>query len=87
MGRINFVDVDSTYQIGHLGYRIGKEFTGLGVASKAVALLLEDSVLKEIHSKTTQNNIGSQLVLKKNGFKKQVGAFDDKEFVHYIHIK
>jgi len=86
MGRINVVDVDSTHQIGHLGYRIGKEFTGLGVATKAVALLLKNSVLREIHAKTTLINIGSQVVLEKNAFKKQVSAPDDKEFVHYIRI-
>lgn len=86
MGRINLVDVDPVTKICHLGYRIGKEFTGLGVATKALALLLTDITVREIHAKTTLNNKGSQVVLEKNGFKKQKMGPNDNEYVHYLRL-
>lgn len=71
LGRINLVDIDETQNIGHLGYRIGRQHTGKGVAGKALNLLVETVTklgIKQIDAKTTTNNIASQKVLEKNGF-------------------
>lgn len=73
VGRINVVDFDKNLKSCHLGYRIGKEHTGKGMASKALALLLAslvDTNIEIIQAKTTTNNIASQKVLEKNGFEK-----------------
>ena len=73
LGRINFVDIDESHKIGHLGYRVGQAHTGKGIATKALKLLLEteiDKDIKQIKAKTTTNNIASQKVLEKNGFEK-----------------
>ncbi|WP_226669870.1 GNAT family N-acetyltransferase [Metabacillus litoralis] len=70
-GRINIVDLDKTKKSGYLGYRIGKEYTGRGIASHALMLLLKvasELGINELRAKTTTNNIGSQKVLEKNGF-------------------
>ncbi len=69
VGRINLTDIDN--QSAELGYRIGKEFTGYAIASKALNLLLENLDLINIsivNSKTTISNIGSQKVMLKNNF-------------------
>ncbi|MEK5431058.1 GNAT family N-acetyltransferase [Lysinibacillus sp. FSL R7-0073] len=73
LGRINLVDIDSFHKIGHLGYRVGQEHTGKGIANKALKKLIEtitDEDIKQIKAETTTNNIASQRVLEKNGFKK-----------------
>ena len=73
VGRINVVDYDKNLKSCQLGYRIGKEHTGKGMASKALALLLAslvDTNIEIIQAKTTTNNIASQKVLEKNGFEK-----------------
>ena len=71
LGRINIVDIDK--KIGYLGYRVGQAYTGKGIASKALKLLLaivSDNEINQIRAKTTTNNIASQRVLDKNGFKR-----------------
>ena len=71
LGRINIVDIDR--KIGYLGYRVGQAYTGKGIASKALKLLLaivSDDEINQIRAKTTTNNIASQRVLEKNGFKR-----------------
>jgi len=79
IGRINLVDLDTTNNIAEVGYRVGKEYGGKGIGAKALKLLLETEVsVKKIKAKTTTNNIASQRVLEKNGFK-QV-CIDDDEF-------
>ncbi|MFB7159285.1 GNAT family N-acetyltransferase [Lysinibacillus sp. NPDC056232] len=79
IGRINLVDIDTTNNIAEVGYRIGKEYGGKGIGAKALKLLLETEIsVKKIKAKTTTNNIASQRVLEKNGFK-QV-CIDDDEF-------
>ncbi|WP_214483535.1 GNAT family N-acetyltransferase [Bacillus sp. SM2101] len=72
VGRINLVDIDKSQKIGHLGYRVGQLYARKGVAKKAVKLLLEqltDQDIIQVKAKTTTNNITSQKVLEKNGFK------------------
>ncbi|MGE7675711.1 GNAT family N-acetyltransferase [Lysinibacillus sp. NPDC094403] len=79
IGRINLVDIDTTNDIAEIGYRVGQDYGGKGIGAKALKLLLETEIsVKKIKAKTTMNNIGSQRVLEKNGFK-QV-CIDDDEF-------
>ncbi|MGN7408401.1 GNAT family N-acetyltransferase [Sporosarcina sp. SAFN-010] len=81
LGRINLVDIDVTHKIAHLGYRVGHLHTGKGVAKKALELLLEivgQQDVKQVKAMTTTNNIASQKVLEKNGFKQT--ACDVEEF-------
>ncbi|PEI95673.1 GNAT family N-acetyltransferase [Bacillus pseudomycoides] len=94
VGRINLVDIEKDRQLGYLGYRVGEDFIGNGIATKAVQLLLiqaADHQIIEIHAKTTNNNIASQLVLEKSGFSRTV--IDKKgielngqkiNFIHYV---
>lgn len=93
IGRINLVDIDKSQQLGHVGYRVGEEYVGKGLANKALKLLLamvSNQGIKHIAAKTTTNNITSQKILEKNGFK-YIGTSDDKfdmngqseKFVYY----
>lgn len=90
VGRINLVDIEKDRQLGYLGYRVGEKFIGKGIATKAVHLLLNQAVNKqitEIHAKTTNTNIASQIVLEKSGFSRT--AIDKKatelnDFIHYV---
>ncbi|MBS4190220.1 GNAT family N-acetyltransferase [Bacillus sp. FJAT-49705] len=93
LGRINLVDIDKSQKIGHLGYRVGQAHTGKGFANKALKLLLEtipDKDIVQIKAKTTTNNIASQKVLEKNGFKRVATSSEEFEmngkklnFVYY----
>ncbi|WP_459503456.1 GNAT family N-acetyltransferase [Bacillus sp. C1] len=93
VGRINLVDIEKDNQLGHLGYRVGGDFIGQGIATRAVQLLLTQAVtdqITEIHAKTTNHNIASQIVLEKSGFshttmdKKVIELHDQKvNFIHY----
>lgn len=81
VGRINLVDIDKNKRKAHLGYRVGESFTRKGIADKAVKLLLQEAPklnIREIHAKTTSNNIASQKVLEKNCFK-QIFINDEEE--------
>jgi len=80
VGRINLVDIDKTNDIAEVGYRVGKEYGGKGIGAKALKLLLETEVsVKKIKAKTTTNNIASQRVLEKNGFKQVCISGDEFE--------
>lgn len=71
LGRINLVGIEKDFTIGHLGYRVGKLYTGKGVAKKALELLLDvvrERGIQEVRAKTTTNNIASRKILEKNGF-------------------
>lgn len=73
IGRINLVDIDKQQKRADLGYRVGAEHSGKGIASMAVTLLLRTISWEEIDqvdAKTTANNIASQKILEKNGFQK-----------------
>ncbi|UCZ55076.1 GNAT family N-acetyltransferase [Bacillus shivajii] len=72
IGRMNVIDIDKSENSGHIGYRVGEAYTGKGIAYKALQLLLEKASnlgIKKIFAQTTTNNIASQKVLLKNGFK------------------
>ncbi|MFJ8515629.1 GNAT family N-acetyltransferase [Lysinibacillus xylanilyticus] len=92
IGRINLVDIDTSNDIAEVGYRVGQEYGGKGIGARALKLLLETEIsVKKIKAKTTTNNIASQRVLEKNGFK-QVSTSDDEfkmngeklQFIDYI---
>ncbi|MDX1806490.1 MAG: GNAT family protein [Paenisporosarcina sp.] len=90
------VDLDAPKKVGHLGYRVGKVFTGKGLANQALKLLLEtltNTEIKQMEAKTTTNNIASQKVLEKNGFERVVGYNEEFEiegkklsFIHYTWV-
>ncbi len=71
LGRIN-LDFSSINNCAELGYRIGEGYTGNGIATRALKLLLEKTtnleVIQCIVARTTQDNVASQKVLAKNGF-------------------
>lgn len=88
LGRMNLVDIEKAEGIGHLGYRVGEDSAGKGIASQALKLFLEEHVpqlaVKMICAKTTTDNISSQKVLLKNGFEPydmEPERADD--FLHY----
>ena len=80
IGRINLVDIDITNDIAEVGYRVGEEYGGKGIGAKALKLLLETEIsVNKIKAKTTTNNIASQKVLEKNGFKQVCISGDEFE--------
>ena len=68
-GRVNFTPVEA--KTAELGYRIGKDSGGRGVATRAVKMamkLAEEHGLEKIMAGTSSDNVASQRVLEKNGF-------------------
>ena len=51
-----------------LGYWLGREFWGRGVATAAVSAYLSEVRERPIHAFVVAHNVGSQRVLEKNGF-------------------
>lgn len=88
------MDIDKSQNLGHVGYRVGKVYTGKGIASKALKILIETMSkqgIKQLLAKTTTNNIASQKVLEKNGFMHVVISTDEfkmngqsLKFVYYM---
>jgi [ribosomal protein S5]-alanine N-acetyltransferase len=73
VGRGNLVAVvRGSFNKAELGYRIGEEHQGKGYATSAVKLVLSEAKIKHqlhrIEAGTSPDNIGSQIVLIKNGF-------------------
>jgi ribosomal-protein-alanine N-acetyltransferase len=73
VGRINLTEVARRYyNKALLGYRIGEDAAGRGIASRAVALVLEEAFqtlgLWRIEATVRDSNMGSARVLQKNGF-------------------
>ncbi|MDV2685623.1 GNAT family protein [Alkalihalophilus lindianensis] len=97
LGRMNLVGIEKSQGIGHIGYRVGKSYTGKGISNRALTLLLESTNqlgIKRILAKTTTNNIASQKVLEKNGFKYRETSDEEfnmngqlLSFVYYIWVK
>lgn len=85
LGRMNIVDIDPAEKMAELGYRIGRAYTGKGIASQALQLVQQTLVhqygLNGLRAKTTRENVASQKVLLKNSFK-QTGQ--DEQFLHYV---
>jgi len=51
-----------------IGYWIGREYWGKGIASRAVALLLDEVPQRPLHARAARSNVASIRVLTKNGF-------------------
>ena len=52
-----------------VGYWIGKEYWGKGIATRALAELLKIVTVRPLHARTAKDNIASARVLQKCGFK------------------
>ncbi len=73
VGRVNLTAVRRThFQSAELGYRIGEHDGGRGIASRAVALCLEQAFgtlgLLRVEAVARPENRGSVRVLERNGF-------------------
>lgn len=73
VGRVSLFGVQrGPAQMAEIGYRIAEKHSGKGYATAAVSLVLEDAFavyrLHRVEAATSPKNIGSQLVLLKNGF-------------------
>ena len=73
VGRVNLTDIiQEPLKKAELGYRIGEVYQGKGYATSAVKLILREAnqshKLHRIEAGTSPQNIGSQIVLIKNGF-------------------
>lgn len=73
VGRVNLISiVRGNLNKAELGYRIGEKHQGKGYATTAVKLVLNEAKIKyklhRIEAGTSPDNIGSQIVLIKNGF-------------------
>ena len=65
-----------------VGYWLGKEFWGRGIASEALTLFLHDITLRPLYGYVAKRNIASRRVLEKCGFK-QCGE-DEEGYVMKI---
>lgn len=72
VGRVNLVDIEKGDRpSASIGYRVGARHGGKGYASEAVRLALAEAAARGIvcvHAMTTAENVGSQIVLLRNGF-------------------
>jgi ribosomal-protein-alanine N-acetyltransferase len=73
VGRINLVSITrGSLNEAELGYRIAEKHQGKGYATSAIKLILNEAInthkLHKIEAGTSPDNIGSQIVLVKNGF-------------------
>ena len=85
VGRVNLVSiVRGNFNKAELGYRIGEQHQGKGYGTRAVKLVLDEAVnthkFHRIEAGTSPDNIGSQIVLIKNGFQ-FVGRYN--KYIHY----
>lgn len=74
---------------GHreIGYWIGKEFWGKGIASESLKQFLGQEVRRPLFAHVAKHNIGSHRVLEKNGFAiigEDRVVFDEKEIEEFI---
>jgi ribosomal-protein-alanine N-acetyltransferase len=66
--------VRGAFQSAHLGYAVDQAWTGRGVATRAVELVVYDAFttlrLHRLEAGTLLDNVASQRVLEKNGFER-----------------
>ena len=53
-----------------LGYWVGREWWGRGVATQAVALLVDELAIRPLYAHVARHNVGSIRVLEKCGFRR-----------------
>ncbi len=76
-----------------LGYWVGREYWGRGVATQALALLVDEVSVRPLHAHVVVHNVGSIRVLEKCGFRRDraleapAPALDDgfEELVYVLH--
>jgi RimJ/RimL family protein N-acetyltransferase len=51
-----------------IGYWLGREFWGQGIATQAVTLFLRQVSIRPLYAEVAKHNVGSLRVLQKNGF-------------------
>ena len=56
-----------------LGYWVGREFWGRGVATQALALLVAEVSVRPLYAHVVAHNVGSIRVLEKGGFRRDRG--------------
>ena len=78
-----------------LGYWVGREFWGRGVATQALTLLVDEVAVRPLYAHVVAHNVGSIRVLEKAGFQRDRGqesnapASDDgiEELVFVLHAR
>lgn len=65
VGRIGCFKMDG---LDAVGYWIGQEFWGRGIATRALALLLEEVPIRPLHARAASSNVASIRVLERCGF-------------------
>ena len=73
VGRVNLYDIEfGDLQVAEVGYRIAEQEQGKGYATAALTLILREAFgtlgLHRVEAHTTPDNVGSQIVLIRNGF-------------------
>jgi RimJ/RimL family protein N-acetyltransferase len=76
-----------------LGYWVGREFWGRGVATQAVALFVDELSVRPLYAHVVMHNVGSIRVLEKCGFRRdrveepKAPAPDDgiEEFIYVLN--
>lgn len=76
-----------------LGYWVGREFWGRGVATQALALMVDEVSVRPLYAHVVTHNVGSIRVLEKCGFRRdrveeaKVPASDDgiEEFIYVLN--
>ena len=76
---VGHIDCFELFGEQSIGYWIGKQYWGKGIATKALSLFLKELTIRPLYARIVNDNIGSLRVLEKNGFK-IIGA--DKGFAH-----
>lgn len=67
--------------VDSVGYWLGREFWGRGIASKALELLLIEVSIRPLHARVATSNCASLRVLQKSGFvveRVQISPADDR---------
>ncbi|QKS69813.1 GNAT family N-acetyltransferase [Paenalkalicoccus suaedae] len=82
VGRVNVTDIVDG--VGDLGYRVGADSGGKGYATEGVRLALARVDATVVRAKTLPDNVGSQRVLEKAGFKQ---TFDQEDGFVYFEFR
>ena len=77
-----------------LGYWVGREYWGRGVATQALALLVDEVSVRPLYAHVVVHNAGSIRVLEKGGFRRdrvqeaQAPAPDDgfEELIYVLNV-
>jgi RimJ/RimL family protein N-acetyltransferase len=64
-GSISTFEMDGRREVG---YWVGREYWGRGVATRALAALLDEEPVRPIYAHVAKHNVGSRRVLEKCGF-------------------